>query len=246
MEISFKGKNIIVTGAGQGIGRAICVRLAEYGANVIAVSKTEANLKSLKDQVSVETVCVDLGQWDAARNAIQKAIKNKPIHGLVNNAAIAQLEPFLDAKPESFDTSFNINVKSALNMSQIVAKNMIGNKLKGSIVNISSQASKAGLVNHAIYCATKGALDALSRAMTLELGPHNIRVNCVNPTVIMTEMGKLGWSDPARAEPMLQKIPLRRFGEVSEVVDGVMYLLSDRSSMITGAAIPIDGGFLAC
>lgn len=101
-------------------------------------------------------------------------------------------------------------------------------------------------MHHTVYCASKGAVDAFTRAAALELGPYNIRVNCVNPTVILTDMGKLGWSDPKVAEPMIQKIPLRRFGEVREVVDAVLYLLSDRSSMVTGTCLPVDGGFLAC
>lgn len=110
---------------------------------------------------------------------------------------------------DSFRT-FAINVKAALNVSQIFAKQWIDKKHPGVIVNISSQASKAALADHAVYCASKGALDALSRVMALELGPHNIRVNCINPTVIMTAMGKIGWADPAKANPMLAKIPLRR------------------------------------
>lgn len=103
----------------------------------------------------------------------------------------------------------------------------------------------AGLLEHPVYCASKGAVDAFTRAAAVELGPYNIRVNSVNPTVILTDMGRLGWSDPNKAGPMLAKIPLKRFGEVSEVFDAVLYLLSDKSSMITGHCLPVDGGFLA-
>lgn len=105
---------------------------------------------------------------------------------------------------------FNINVKAIINLTQMIAKNLIDRKAPGAIVNVSSQASMCGLQDHTIYCATKGAVDAFTRATALELGPHNIRVNSVNPTVIMTQMGRLGWSDPKKAEPMLAKIPLRR------------------------------------
>lgn len=101
-------------------------------------------------------------------------------------------------------------MKALINVTQIVAKNLLARNAPGSIVNVSSQASLAGLQDHTVYCATKGAVDAFTRATALELGPHNIRVNSVNPTVIMTAMGKLGWSDPAKAQPLLQKIPLRR------------------------------------
>jgi len=104
----------------------------------------------------------------------------------------------------------------------------------------------AALKDHTLYCGTKAALDMISRVMALELGKHKIRVNCVNPTVVMTEMGKLGWSDPFKADPMLAKIPMGRFAEVEDVVNSVMFLLSDKSAMINGAALPVDGGFLGC
>lgn len=105
---------------------------------------------------------------------------------------------------------FAINVKALIHCTKIVTKNLLARKAPGAIVNVSSQASLAGLPDHGVYCATKGAVDAYTRCAAFDLGPHNIRVNAVNPTVIMTDMGRVGWSDPARAEPMLQKIPLRR------------------------------------
>ncbi|CAL7936368.1 unnamed protein product [Xylocopa violacea] len=243
MNISFEGKRILVTGAGQGIGRELALHLSKHGAQVIALSKTEKNLESLRaEDPRIQTVCVDLGYWNETRNEIEKIL---PIDLLVNNAAVACLNPFLDATQQDFDLTFSINVKSILNVSQVVAKNMIERKVGGSIVNVSSQASIAALKDHAVYCASKGAVDMLSKTMALELGPYNIRVNTVNPTVIMTEMGKLGWSDPKKAQSMISKIPLGRLGEVSEVIDAIVFLLSDRSSMINGVCLPVDGGFLA-
>lgn len=100
------------------------------------------------------------------------------------------------------------------------------------------------LTDHTLYCASKAALDAVTRNLALELGPKKIRVNSVNPTVVLTEMGRLGWSDEARAAPMLARIPMRRFAEVQEVVDAVLYLCSDRASMIHGVCLPVDGGAL--
>ena len=243
MNISFEGKRILVTGAGQGIGRELALRLSKFKGQVIGLSKTKENLDKLRAQdSSIQTVCVDLGDWDATKKAVQSVL---PVDLLVNNAAVAKLKPFLDATEEEFDKIFNINVKAMMNVSQVVARDMIQRNVPGSIVNISSQASQAALRDHTVYCASKGAVDMLSKTMALELGPHNIRVNTVNPTVIMTEMGKLGWSEPEKAQSMINKIPLGRFGEVDEVVDAVVYLLSDRSSMINGVTLPVDGGFLA-
>jgi len=243
MEISFKGKRILVTGAGQGIGRGIAVELWRAGANIVALSRTRSHLETLHmEYPSIEIVDVDIADWEKTRKVVESL---GHFDALVNNAAIAVCEPFLECKPADFDKTFDVNVKAVLNISQVVARKMVESNTHGTIVNISSQASKAALIDHAIYSASKAALDALTRAMALELGPHGIRVNAVNPTVIMTEMAKVGWSDPAKANEMLAKIPLRRFGEVSEVVNAVVFLLSDRSSMITGVELPIDGGFLA-
>ncbi|KRT83928.1 dehydrogenase, partial [Oryctes borbonicus] len=226
-----------------GIGRDIVKQLATCGAEVIAVSRSTDLLASLQQEVpSIKIVAVDLSNWSATKEALSNI---GPIDLLVNNAGLAILEPLLDVTEEHVDQLFGINVKALMNVTQIVAKDLMARKAPGAIVNVSSQASMAGLQDHTVYCATKGAVDAFTRACALELGPHNIRVNSVNPTVIMTAMGRLGWSDPAKANPMLEKIPLRRFGEVKEVVDAVLYLLSNRSSMITGTCLPIDGGFLA-
>jgi L-xylulose reductase len=114
-----------------------------------------------------------------------------------------------------------------------------------SIVNISSLAGLRAFHGHSVYSASKAGLDALTKSLAVELGPRRIRVNSVNPTVILTRMGRENWSDPAKAGPLLSKIPLGRFGEVNEVVDPVVYLLSDQSSFINGHCLPIEGGFQA-
>ncbi|CAG4979963.1 unnamed protein product [Colias eurytheme] len=243
MEISFKGKRVLVTGAGQGIGRGIAIELWRAGAKVVALSRTRSHLESLQNEYpSIDIVDVDVADWDKTREVVESL---GHFDALVNNAAMAICEPFLECTPDAFDKMTSINVKSIINISQVVAKKMISSKTKGAIVNISSQASKAALKDHTIYSASKAALDAITRSMALELGPYGIRTNAVNPTVIMTAMAKVGWSDPEKAHGMLSKIPLGRFGEVSEVSDAVLYLLSDKASMINGVELPIDGGFLA-
>ncbi|XP_075231566.1 L-xylulose reductase-like isoform X2 [Lycorma delicatula] len=228
----------------SGIGRALVKKLVECGAKVVAISRTKHHLDTLVEEVpDIEAICVDISGWGITRSVIETI---GYVDCLVNNAGIAKLAPFLDAEPEDFDKVFDTNVKAVLNISQVVAKGMVERGKGGSIVNISSQASKAALADHAVYSSSKAALDMLSRVMALELGPHNIRVNCLNPTVVMTEMGRLGWSDPVKSEEMLSKIPLHRFAEVDEVVNAILFLLSDKASMITGVTLPIDGGFLAC
>jgi len=242
MNFNFHGKNALVTGAGKGIGKDICLLLAELGANVIALSRTQQDLEDLSKQIKCKIIVADLSDANQAKEAAEKA---GDVDLLVNNAGVSILEPFLETTVESFDLILNVNVRSAMIISQVVAKNMIKRKVSGSIVNISSQASMIALKNHTSYCTSKGALDQLTRMMALELGPYGIRVNAVNPTVVLTDMGQMAWSDPIKAKPMLDSIPLGRFAQPREVSNTVAFLLSDKASMINGSMLPIDGGFLA-
>ncbi|KAJ3655507.1 hypothetical protein Zmor_014635 [Zophobas morio] len=242
MDITFTGKRALVTGASQGIGRDIALQLSKCGAQVFAVARNPHLLSTLRDEdPSIQTLSVDLTDWAATKQAVSKIL---PIDLLVNNAGIVILKPVPTFDEDDVDRLFDINVKALINVTQLVTSDLLSRKVPGAIVNVSSQTAKVGLERHAVYCGTKGAVDAYSRAVALELGPHNIRVNCVNPTVIMTEMGKQGYSDPNLAEPLKLKIPLRRFGEVREVTDAVLFLLSEKSSMITGESLLVDGGYV--
>ena len=244
MNISLSGKRVLITGAGRGIGRALALRVVACGGHAIALSRTQTHLDTLKAECpSVETVTCDLSDWEATRAAVEAL---GPIHCLINNAGTNTPAKFFDVTPSDFDNILNINVKSVFNVSQVVARGMIARGEGGAIVNISSQASLRPLHEHSVYCASKAALDHLTRVMTLELGPKGIRVNCVNPTVVLTELGREFWSEPARAAPMLRAIPLGRFAEVEDVLGAVVFLLSDRAALISGTILPVDGGFTAC
>jgi len=242
MEISFKGKRALVTGAGKGIGRDICLLLHECGATVIAVSRSKEDLEGLRKEIHCEIIVSSLEDPIEARRAAELA---GDVDLLVNSAGIARNEPFLEASVENFDATMDVNVRAAFIVSQVVSRKMVASGKPGAIVNVSSQASMVAIKDHTAYCTSKGALDQLTRMMALELGPHKIRVNAVNPTVTLTPMGEKNWSDPAKAGPMLDKIPLRRFAQPREVSNAVAFLLSDKASMITGTSLPVDGGFLA-
>ena len=244
MSYNFSGKRALVTGAGAGIGRATALRLAQLGAQVIAISKTQANLDSLKNEnPAIETFCVDVSDWTETRSVVSKLT---PIHLLVNNAACGLLNPMHEATPEEFDTSFNVNVKSIMNISQIVSADLVSRKEKGNIVNLSSQAGQRALMDHIIYSATKAAVDSFTKSMALELGPKGIRVNAVSPTVVMTAMGRLNWLKPEKSAPMIARIPQGKFAEVEDVVNAIVYLLSDSSDMVNGHLLPVEGGFFCC
>lgn len=242
MDIRFDGKRALVTGAGKGIGRAIVHLLVACGATVTAVSRTAADLQTLHQETGCTTIVTDLAYPAAARSA---AVQAGPIDLLVNNAGISILQSFLNTTVEAFDLTLATNTRAALIVSQVVARGMIERAHGGAIVNVSSQSSMVGLVDHAAYCASKGALDQLTRVMALELGPHQIRVNAVNPTVTLTPMGEMAWGDPRKSDPMKAKIPLGRFARPLDVAHTVAYLLSDAAGMINGVMVPIDGGFLA-
>ena len=243
MNIDFTGKRALVTGAGKGIGREIVRVLAEEcGATVVALSRTKDDLDSLAKEVTCETIVADLESPEAAKQAARDA---GGIDLLVNNAGISIPQPFMATTVEAFDKTMAVNVRAAMIVSQVVAQGMIERGQGGAIVNLSSQASMIGLRDHTAYCASKGGLDQLTRTMALELGPHQIRVNALNPTITLTPMGEMAWGDPKKSEPMLKRIPLGRFAKPVHVANAVAYLLSDQADMIHGSILPIDGGFLS-
>jgi L-xylulose reductase len=239
-QLDFKNRRALVTGAGKGIGREIAVQLHRFNAQVVAVARTESDLKALKDEIGCETIIAELGDPAEAKRAADEA---GDIDLLVNNAAIAILQPFLKTTVEAWDTTMAVNLRAIVIVSQIVAARMIARGVGGSIVNVSSMARFQALRDHAAYCASKAGLDQLTAVMAVELGEYGIRVNSVNPTVVLTEMGKRAWSDPAKGGPMLARIPLGRFAECEDIASVVCFLLSDAGGMLNGLALPIDGGF---
>ncbi|VVC43459.1 Short-chain dehydrogenase/reductase, conserved site,NAD(P)-binding domain,Short-chain [Cinara cedri] len=238
MEAYFKGKKFIVTGANAGIGETITNRLVGLGAHVFAVGRDPAKLPPASPNLT--PVCADVGKWEAYETI--KALG--PVDGLVNNAGVAYIESFLDMTQEGWDNTLNINSRGIVRISQAVAKNMIDAKIKGSIVNVSSTISERAIPDHTSYCASKGAVNQVTRVMSIELGPYGIRTNNVNPTVVMTKMGAKAWSDPEKSDPILKRIPLGRFAETDDVANVTLFLLSDYATYVNGVSIPVDGGFL--
>lgn len=242
MQIQFQDKRALVTGAGKGIGRVIATTLASCGAEVIALSRTQADLDSLASEIGCQTILADISDPKEAKRAAEQA---GAIDLLINNAGISTPQSFLETTVEDFEQTLAVNLQAVLVISQTIARGMIERGKGGAIVNISSQASKVALIDHTAYCASKGALDQLTRVMALELGGQQIRVNALNPTVTMTPMGEAAWKDPEKRNAMLSQIPLGRFAKPIDVANAVVFLLSDQANMIHGVTLPVDGGFLA-
>ena len=236
----FEGKSVLITGAGKGIGRALALMAARRGADVVAVSRSGTDLETLAAEIDCRTITADIGDADAARAAAKAA---QPVDYLVNCAGIVVLESVLDVTVEAFDTTMAVNTRAPLIFTQEYARARIAAGKGGAVVNVSSLSAFTGFADHAAYCASKGALDAMSRVMANELGKHGIRVNCVNPAVTLTEMARKAWSDPQKSGPVLSRMPLGRFVEPDEVAEAILYLLSDRASMIHGISMPVDAGF---
>ncbi|TPE47709.1 SDR family oxidoreductase [Amaricoccus solimangrovi] len=240
--MQFTGKSVIITGAGKGIGRACARLMAERGAEVVALSRTQSDLDSLRAEIGGRAIAVDLADPAATRAAMAEA---GACDYLVNSAGINVLESVLEMTEAGYEAVLGINLRAALLTCQEFARARIAAGGGGAIVNITSIAGHRGFQDHLCYAASKAGLEGATRVLAKELGPHGIRVNAVAPTITLTELAAEAWSDEAKSAPMMVRHPLGRFAEAEEVARSIALLLSGDGAMITGAVLPIDGGFLA-
>ena len=238
-----KGRTILVTGASGGIGAATVRQLVAAGADVIANGRSVAALDALKAATGCRTLPFDL----ASEESVRGALEGLDLWGVVNCGGFGgEIATPMDTDIAVFDRVISVNARGALLVTKYASQSMVRLGRGGSIVNVSSQASLVALKGHISYGSSKAALDNITRVSALELGPYNIRVNSVNPTVVMTEMSAGYWGRPEIAEPFLNQMPLRRWASEDEIAAPIVFLLGDGASMITGVSLPIDGGFTAC
>tara|TARA_X000000368_G_C22974888_1_gene687203 strand:+ start:384 stop:1142 length:759 start_codon:yes stop_codon:yes gene_type:complete len=247
-KINLKKKYALVTGAGKGLGRACAIALAEAGATVIGLSRTQSDLDKLqKDLKKVKAKLIkvncDVMNYENLKNKINKI---KKIDVLVNNAGTNIPEPFEKIQQKSMNYIVDLNLKAAFNVAQLVVKKMLKNKKKGgSIINMSSQLGHVGMTGRNVYNMTKFGIEGLTKGMGVELASRNIRVNSVAPTFVETPMVKRFFKNKKFKKLAIGNIPMGKAASESDVATAVCFLASDSAAMITGTSLLIDGGWTA-
>jgi NAD(P)-dependent dehydrogenase (short-subunit alcohol dehydrogenase family) len=243
MSVRFAGRRVVVTGAARGIGAEIARRFAAEGAKVAVLDRLAVEAKDVAAEIGGSAYEVDLRDVAGTRAAVRQAIGELGgIDVLVNNAGILRFAALLDIDPEEWDDVFAVNTRSMLVTTQVAARVMI-DAGGGVIVNSSSMAGKAGGDGQAHYAASKAAVIALTRASAAELGPHGIRVNCVCPGYVATEMGA-ATRTAEKIEAWSAMSPLGRLGEPEDVAGVVAFLASDDAAYLTGQAFNVTGGMI--
>jgi NAD(P)-dependent dehydrogenase (short-subunit alcohol dehydrogenase family) len=241
------GRRALVTGAGRGIGLAAASALAAAGAHVTLAARTKSEIENAAAAIrargeSADALPLDVTDIDAVRTALNA---REPYQVLVNNAGINRPKMLPDVTVDDFDTIMGLNVRAAFFMARTVALRLIAAKLPGSLINVSSQMGHVGAARRTVYCTSKHAMEGFTKAMAIELAPHKIRVNSLGPTFLETPMTRPFFENKAFREEVLSKIKLGRLGQLDELTGAVVFLASDASSLMTGSALVLDGGWTA-
>jgi NAD(P)-dependent dehydrogenase (short-subunit alcohol dehydrogenase family) len=240
------GRTALVTGAGRGIGRGCARALAEAGADVVAVSRSPDELEQVADEVralgrAARAVALDVTHSKSIRHLVSGLPR---LDVLVVSAGANIPEPLLDVSDEHLDALLALNVRAAFVTLQAAARRMVAGG-GGSIVLISSQMGHVGAGERSVYCTTKHAVEGLTKAAAVELGPHRVRVNAVAPTFVETPMTAPFLADAGFRAEVERRIPLGRLGRVEDVTGAVVYLASDAAGLVTGTSLLVDGGWTA-
>lgn len=247
---SLAGKHALITGGTRGIGLAIAETFAAAGARVTVCSRKENNVEAavaaVQQHGEAYGVAGDVGSTaDIERIADTAAAKFGPVQILVNNAGTNRyFGPIEDISEANWDHTLDVNLKGPFLLAQRVGKQMIAAGIGGSIINIASTAGLQAAIKMGVYSVSKAALIMLTKVLAREWGRFGVRVNCICPGLVQTELSEALWSDAKRREAILAMKALRRLGQPSELAGAALYLASDASSFTTGAILQVDGGMV--
>lgn len=241
------GRRALVTGASRGIGLGAAVALADAGAYVVLAARSADELDAVISTMrqagqQAEALVLDVTDTDAVRKSINA---HDPFDILINNAGANRPGPMARMSEEDFDTVMNVNVRAAYFVAQTVVAKMIEAGRGGSITNTSSQMGHVGGIDRTVYCASKFAIEGMTKALAIEVAEHNIRVNTVCPTFIATPFTEKTLNDPERVAWIKSKIKLGRIGKIEDVMGAFVFLSSDAASLVTGTSLLVDGGWTA-
>ena len=249
--INTKNKIALITGAGKGIGKACAIALAEAGAHVIIISRTEKDLIEVQKIIrKLKRKCTyfvcDVTNIDEIKKIFTKISK---LDILVNNAGTNRPEFFTKIKRKDMSEVVDLNIKASFDIAQLSTNVMLKSKnrkkIGASIINLSSQLGKVGAPLRSVYNMTKFGIEGLTKGMAIDLAKHNIRVNSICPTFVETPMVKKFFKNKDFKKSVIKNIPLGKVATESDIATAVVYLASDASSMMTGSSLVIDGGWTA-
>ena len=243
MSTQLSGELALVTGAGRGLGRGCAEALADAGARVIAVARSELELADVARHSSGR---IEALQGDVTSDELMVKIESLlDLSILVNNAGANRPQAFTEVDDESLDLMLDLNVRAMFRVARAAVRAMQKSGRTGSIVHMSSQMGHVGSPNRSVYCMSKHAVEGLTKAMAVELAPQGIRVNSVAPTFIETPLTKPMLDDPEFKKFVFDMIPMGKMGTIDDVVAAVMYLVSPAAGMVTGHSLKVDGGWTA-
>ena len=241
------GRRAVVTGAGRGIGVGLAAALAQAGAQVTLIARSMGEIEQVAAAITSSGGHAEPAMLDVSDlGAVSQFFAARPaFHIVVNNAGTNRPKPMMEVSEDDYDAVLDLNVKSAFFVAQACARLMIAQGIKGSLIHIGSQMGHVGGPNRSLYCASKWALEGMSKSFALDLAPHGIRSNTIAPTFIETPMTKPFFEDEVFRTGVLAKIKLGRIGTVEDLMGAALFLASDAASLVTGTSLIVDGGWTA-
>lgn len=246
-DLRLDGRRALVTGAGRGIGLALAAALAEAGAAVTLAARTSGEIEAGAAAIRTRGESAEAAVLDVSDlSAVAVFFEARPAFNvLVNNAGTNRPKSMEEVEEADYDAVLDLNVKSAFFVAQACARGMIKAGKGGSIIHIGSQMGHVGGQNRSLYCASKWALEGMSKAFALDLAVYRIRSNTIAPTFIETPMTRPYFENQAFKDSVLAKIKLGRLGQVEDLMGAAIFLASDAAALVTGTSLVVDGGWTA-